>query len=464
MKIIFDNDDTLTDFTSWINKKAVPYFEKKYGMHVVYDDKIELEDKMDMVNFFMNKENLSKEEAKLKVKKCINKFWQGINFIDFTLCNRFRKGALSYINEQLKNGHDIEIHSSRDKTTENSAIGKIARLFTIIQYRINGIMLPKEKIFFHKNDDAKIAHIIASKAKLVIDDKPYIINELNKNNIKTICFEGNHNKEINDDIKINSFDKNKIRKKTIELFGLKNISYYERASHSKKFFYKLSKIGYPVVKTYFKPIILNKQNMKDFNQESAIFAPNHRSTLDPFIVLLTYNKPIHFAALKRFFDGEDSIFNNSKNKALCKLTSTLLKKLEHFPIDRKSDNENANNKESILDMKGFLETNNLIGIFPEGTTLKDKTKNFGEFKVTFLQLAKETNSYVQPITLLWVKNDNIKNKVIINIGESFKIDEDMSIVDALNKYISIQEQSIEENKQKLEEIKQKTLKKSKNII
>jgi len=174
--------------------------------------------------------------------------------------------------------------------------------------------------------------------------------------------------------------------------------------------------------------------------------------LDPLSITSIIDKNIHWAALKRFFTGEDSIFNNNKNPILCKITSKVFKKMEYFPIERLRDNDKANNFKSIKDMNAFLMNNQYIGIFPEGTTNKSKEKDFGNFDPAFIVLAKRTKSWIQPVTVLWIKDLNIKNKMIINFGEPFKVN-DMTVDDAYKYYLKIQQENFNENKEYAEKLK-----------
>ena len=154
---------------------------------------------------------------------------------------------------------------------------------------------------------------------------------------------------------------------------------------------------------------------------------------------------IHWGALARFFRGEDSIFNNSKNPVLCNITRYAFHRLEYFPIERKKDNENANNMESLKDINLFLKNGYKIGIFAEGTTRRDEGKEFGTFDDSFLHLAKRNGSWIQPITLLWMKTSGISFRVIVNFGKAFQI-KDISIDEGMERFMEIQKKGLEENK------------------
>ena len=174
---------------------------------------------------------------------------------------------------------------------------------------------------------------------------------------------------------------------------------------------------------------------------------------------LFIGKHIHWAALKRFFDGEDSIFNNSKNPVLCELTSYIFKNLGFFPIERKRDNPEANNLTSILDMVGNLKINQKVGIFPEGTTLKDdkieQGIDFGEFSDSFITMAEKTNAIIQPITIYWFPDENYKKRPVINFGKPIRMNKLSGMTKeerekekkrVYNEYINIQHRLLGENK------------------
>lgn len=446
VKIILDTDGTLTDFNKFVKENAISYFQKKYNLDVVYPDKLEIEEIFDIKNVLQQKYSLTDSEAEIKLKQLLDEYWISLRFLKFSLFENFRPGVKEVINDLIKNGYDVQVHTSRAKTCENSIIGDIARKFTILQYWNNGIFLSPNKFHFYNSDIEKINNIINTRPDLVFDDKNEIIDKLSSEGIKCICVMGNHNKKIHDsdNVKVvKQFSKDEINIKISELIGKRKMDYYSRESKSDIYYQKM-RFLIPIILKYFNPIVLNEKNIiKDVN-DGIIYAPNHRSTLDPVVITTLLDKNIHWAALLRFFQAKDSIFNNSKNHFLCEITANLFKSLEYFPIDRKSDNPEANNFESIKDMNNFLRINSQIGIFGEGTTRRPEGQDFGTFDDSFLLLAKRNNSWIQPITSLWIKDLKLKNKVIINFGEPFKV-ENMSIDEAMTKFLKIQEISLQEN-------------------
>lgn len=446
MKLVFDIDGTLTDYNEFVRKNALDYFKKKYGMNVIYPQKLEIEEIFDMDNFFHIKYNCKVDQAKTYTNNALNKYWISFNFIKFSLFGRFRKGVRNFFKHIKKDGHIIEIHTSRAKSTNEGIVGNICRLFTYLQFVLNGIRLPYQSINFYNNDTEKIEGIIKARPNIVFEDKAEILSLLNKQCIKTICINGNHNSHILETEflkKASNFDKSYLDDAIKFLLKKNDYQILNRSAKSDIQYRKIRKT-IPLIASIFKPIILHPENIIKPNT-GVVIAPNHRSTLDPIIITGIIDKNIHWAALKRFFDGTDSIFNNSKNSFLCKFTAKSFKKLEYFPIERKKDNPDANNMKAIKDMSAFLKNNQYIGIFPEGTTNKSDKEDFGYFDPSFVALALRNNSWIQPVTMFWIKDLGLKNKVIVNFGTPFQVS-DLTKEEAYNKYLNIQKERLEESK------------------
>ena len=449
MKVIFDTDGTMTDFNRFIREEAIPYFEKKYKMTVKYPDKLEVEEIMDMENFFRCEKNCTPEEAKKMVKEALDKFWVSPRFIEFAFGEKFRDGAATFLNDLKKKGHDVEIYTSRKKTCHQDVVGSVARLFTKGQYVQNGVFLTPSHFHFFEDDQTKIEAIKQAKPDLVFEDKPEIIEELNRAGIKTVCVSGTHNEKVastKNCERIDSFAYDVLDEKIKKLLGVKNVVCYDRAAKSNLFYNKL-KLVVPIILGTFRPIIIRRSD-QSFDGSGVVYAPNHRSTLDPLVITSVAHLHIHWAALLRFFQGTDSIFNNSKNPILCKITANCFKKLEYFPIDRKSDNPNANNFEAMRDMNNFLKIKENIGIFAEGTTRRPPNQDFGTFDDAFIHLAKKNDAWIQPITTLWIEDERLRkaSKLIVNFGQPFKVG-DKDPKQAMELFLSIQKECLQENRE-----------------
>lgn len=172
----------------------------------------------------------------------------------------------------------------------------------------------------------------------------------------------------------------------------------------------------PAVMLAYRPIFIHKDRII---KERVIFAPNHRRTPDSFVLVAGISESVHWAALKRFFDGEDSIFNNSKSLPLRYITKVAFKHMGMIPIDR-----NGNNVQSLLLLKNYVEQGESIGIYPEGTTNKKvKEKELGNIEIGTFQLAKMCNAAIQPIAIVWDMSK--RNKVIVNFCPAIQPESNM---------------------------------------
>lgn len=440
-KIVFDIDGTLTDFTKFVQKNAIPYFKRKYHMDVVDSNALEIQEIFDIQNTLIQLEHSMEEAGKIE-DEMLNRFWVSHRFLKFSLLGRFRPEAGWFFRFLKRNGFDIEIHSSRSKTCVNNLVGALARLFTIWQCRLNGVLLSKNKIFFYKDDTEKVKGIVQACPLIVFEDKPWMIEQLAERGMKIVGISTSYNRMVihRNVQRINSFGKE--AETGIEKLLEKNWKCHKMEAASAKFFDKIKVTGL-VIKSLFKPIILHQENILHSSKEGVIFAPNHRSTLDPLIIESILKENVHWALL-RFFKGEDSIFNNSKSPILCWLTKFLFRKLVYFPIERKQDNPYANNMASAKNMVLYLKNGYKIGIFAEGTTRRPPGSDFGTFDDAFLRLAKSTNSWVQPITLYWADSRKKGSRVAINFGIPFKV-ENMEISEALDYFMKIQAVALHEN-------------------
>jgi len=445
MRIVFDIDGTLTDYNRFVQKRAVKYFKSKYNMEVVNADALEIEDAFDIKNTCMIT-GMTEEVAEQQKRKMLDKFWFSKNSIFFFLA-RFRKGVASYIRKLKQEGYSVEFHTSRAKTCTPGVIGKAVRLLTRFQFLINGVFVGKNSFFFYENDVQKVQGIINRVPVIAYDDKPQILELLKKEKVSAVCVDGVHNNHLGTEgiPRINSFEAEEIREATDKCIGTRISKFYQRELQSNKVFRKL-KILTPVMVGKFCPVVLHSENIYRESDRGIVYAPNHRSTWDPIIITGILGVHIHWAALLRFFKGEDSIFNNSKNPVLCKITASLFNKLEYFPIERKSDNSAANNLDAIKDMNYFLKIKSKVGIFAEGTTRRPVGCDFGTFDDAFILLAKRNNAVIQPVTVTWIDEKKVKEKIVVNFGKSF-LPEKMSTEEAMERFLETQKMCLQENKE-----------------
>lgn len=199
-------------------------------------------------------------------------------------------------------------------------------------------------------------------------------------------------------------------------------------------------IALPVANVVFKPIIFGTEHIPQ--NEPIVFAPNHRKTKDAFVVVLGCDIPTHWVALKRFFDKEDSLFNNSKNPILCHLTSLLLNGMGAIPVDRGGDTTIS--KEIVNE---YLKLGSSVGIFPEGGTNKNPELEdiaMSQLKSGFVHFAKNNDVYIEPVSLSYIPGElGIKHKVIINYREPYKVGD--TIKDGLDMWVETVRTGLKEN-------------------
>jgi len=443
MKIaVFDIDGTLTDYNRFVHKRAAKYFMRKYNMQVANPYALEIEDVFEIKQFYTN-QGMAEAEAEYQTSRLLNDFWFSYNCICFFVA-RFRKGVASYIRRLRKDGYEVEFHTSRAKACSLGLIGKSVRFLTWLQFVLNGVFVSRRSIHFYENDAKKIQGILNCNPVVVYDDKPEILERLKEEIISVICVNGLHNQMLSDEKfpRIFSFAREELGKAIEKSVGQRTIKYYQREVKSAKVFRKI-KVLKPLMLCKFRPVVLNADNIYH-GEKGVIYAPNHRSTWDPIIITGILGFHIHWAALLRFFEGKDSIFNNSKSPILCRLTSVLFKRLEYFPIERKSDNNDANNLESVRNMNYFLKIRSKIGIFAEGTTRRPEGNDFGTFDPSFILLAKKNKAVIQPITVLWTTDK--KQKIIVNLGESI-LPEKLSVEETMKLFLETQTRCLRENEE-----------------
>ena len=419
MKIFFDIDGTLTDFEGFILKHR-NYIEKKYGFSITNKKGYDIDEMFELKEKFFD-QGFSKEVSKAKSEKILNEFWYKYYF-NYCVMTKFRKGVKETLNKLKESGYEIIIVSSRKKTCDKSFIGKLVKYSTILKFKFNRINY--NEIVFFENDEEKMKYLKKQdRDSIKVDDKPEIIDELSTYS-KCICVSSSYNdKNFNENVcKIQSFENDEvinqvdeIIKRESSLDSISNLQLYSGIKKTERFYKIIKAIGTPFVKIAFKPIILNKQNIS--SEKPLIYAPNHRKTLDPFFIVLSSDDAIHWAALKRFFTGEDSIFNNSKNHFLCFLTSKIFEGIGAVPVDRGGDTTEMTNT-----INYYLSNSSNVGIFPEGTTNKHPNeKKLLEIKSGILHFAKDNHALIQPVSIYWTTN-NPKNKVVINYGKAFSMD------------------------------------------
>lgn len=111
------------------------------------------------------------------------------------------------------------------------------------------------------------------------------------------------------------------------------------------------------------------------DSERLIICGNHKSNLDPVAISAIFERQIFWMAKKELFEN--------------KFLGVFLTKLGAFPIDRQG-NDLAAIKKSLK----ILKNEDVLGIFPEGTRVKEA--DYTRIKSGIALIAQKTNSRVLP--------------------------------------------------------------------
>ena len=441
MKIIFDIDGTLTDYNAFVRETAIPYFERQYGWSVIYPDALEIEDIFDIRTRLC--QLYGSQMATKQFKTTMDRFWISHRFLKYALLTKFRPYARKIICDFRRKGYQVEFWTSRQKTTEKNIIGVLTRVITAFQFYVNGVFIPYRNIRFYKNDKEKVDAILKERPAIIVDDKLEVIEFLDRHHVLAICIGGVHNVGIKN--RVSGFEPDVFMDILKKVYGSGALEMMDNLAKSSKLYKKLLFFRRFLIDWNTETYVLNAQNLVKDYAGGIIYASNHRSTLDPLYITGYLNEEIHWAALKRFFTAEDSIFNNNKNWLLRQITQKGFKRLYFFPIERKRDNPDANNYDTVRHMSMCLKVGGRVGIFPEGTTTREGDKDFNDFDPGFLVLAAQTRALIQPITVLWQKKYRKRKRIFINFGPAFNMN-GKKRDEVLKCFEEIQRTSLEENK------------------
>lgn len=168
----------------------------------------------------------------------------------------------------------------------------------------------------------------------------------------------------------------------------------------------LYKIVRPIITIFFKllftPQIIGKENIPSSGK--VIIAGNHTHIFDCLLLMSSTKRSIHFLAKKELLDGPKKI---------------IFKNMGLIPVNRKTKDHQA-----LQTAINYLNEDKLIGIFPEGTT--EKQRGMLPFKMGAIKMSKETNSPIIPFAISGDYHLFSKNLKIV-FGESFEIKNDLEI-------------------------------------
>jgi 1-acyl-sn-glycerol-3-phosphate acyltransferase len=132
----------------------------------------------------------------------------------------------------------------------------------------------------------------------------------------------------------------------------------------------------PIFHVYFRMRRLGMEHVP--KSGPVIFAANHRSFLDPFVIGTLTRRPVYYVAKKELFAHP--------------VAGWLLNRLGAFPIDR-----GAGDQQAMETARRILERGDCVVIFPEGT--RSRPGPLGQPRRGVGRLALQTGAAVVPVAV-----------------------------------------------------------------
>ena len=141
----------------------------------------------------------------------------------------------------------------------------------------------------------------------------------------------------------------------------------------------LYRFARPLVKLFMKIFYHPKiEGLENISQnEKIILAGIHINNLDPFLLISSTKRSIHFLAKKELWSFP---------------TKIIIANMGLIPVDR-----SIKDSTPLHVASEYLKQNGVICIFPEGTT--EKGRGILPFKIGAVKLAKETNTKIVPFVI-----------------------------------------------------------------
>ena len=146
---------------------------------------------------------------------------------------------------------------------------------------------------------------------------------------------------------------------------------------------------------YIHPKYIGKENIP--KEGRIILAGIHTSVLDPFILICSTKRQIHFLAKDELWKGPKKIFFSH---------------LGLIPVNRRTKDPY-----SLKKAEDYLKNDKVIGIFPEGTT--EKGRGLLQFKIGAVKMAYDTNTKIVPFIIKGSYNPFKKIKIVY--GKPIKV-------------------------------------------
>ena len=246
-----------------------------------------------------------------------------------------------------------EIASDKDVVMEGRDIGSVVLKDAEYKFFLTADVKTRAMRRYKQIDDDKVSY-----DEILEDLKVRDYNDSHRENSPLI--------QTEDAILIDSTDLN--AEETIE----KIISYIKRW---RMFYFTVRRIVGFFMRHIYRLEVHGRENIPQ-DSERLIICGNHKSNLDPVAISAIFERQIFWMAKKELFEN--------------KFFGGFLTKLGAFPIDREG-NDLAAIKKSLK----ILKNEDVLGIFPEGTRVKEA--DYTRIKSGIALIAQKTNSRVLPV-------------------------------------------------------------------
>ncbi|CAH2213720.1 lysophospholipid acyltransferase family protein [Tepidibacter aestuarii] len=153
----------------------------------------------------------------------------------------------------------------------------------------------------------------------------------------------------------------------------------------------------PIISIFYKVEVIGKEHVP--MDEPLIFASNHKNNLDPMLIGSLMPRKVSYMAKKELFK--------------IKIVGYFLKNINVFPVDRSKTDIST-----IKTALKILKSNGALGIFPEGTRMKQE--GLGKAKAGTSMLAIRGKAKVCPVSI--IATYKLFSKITIYIDEPISFD------------------------------------------
>lgn len=165
-------------------------------------------------------------------------------------------------------------------------------------------------------------------------------------------------------------------------------------------FYSLTRfMGTVLIKLCFRFKVIGIENIPSTGP--VVIASNHASLLDPPIIGIASNRPVHFMAKQELFENP--------------ILSFIFKKLGSFPVKRGTADRVA-----IKNGINILKKNEVLAIFPEGT--RNKTNKVRKPAPGALMMASAAKAVIVPVAVVGTQKITLFKTCKVVFGKPIYLD------------------------------------------